>query len=98
MTIIIKIVVFILGMYLSMRTMAALYGVIDYRYTLKTAYPKVIGRILGWGIITILIVMLLGQYRYSFLWGVLAYIVIYLFSYLPSKLMLMREVRSLDNT
>ena len=96
MTIIIKIAVFLLGIYLSMRTIAALYGIADYRYTIKTAYPKVIGRILCWGIITLLMATLLGRYRYPFLWGMPAYIAVCILSYLPNKLMLMKEVRSVD--
>jgi len=97
MTIIIKIVVFFLGIYLSMRTIAALCGIIDYRYTMKTAYPKVIGRILFWGIITLLAATLLGRYRYPFLWGIPVYIVIGILSYVPNKLILAREVRSVDH-
>ncbi len=97
MTIIIKIVVFILGIYLSMRMIAALYGIIDLWYTIKTEYPRVIRGVLVWGIITTCMVMFLGRYRYAFLWGLMAYVFIYLFSYLPTRLVLIREVRSLDS-
>ncbi len=96
MTIMIKIVVFILGIYLSMRMIAAFYGIIDLRYTMKTAYPKVIRSILVWGIITTCPAMLLGNYRQAFLWGLVAYVFIYLLSYLPNRLMLIREVKSAD--
>lgn len=96
MTILIKIVVFILGIYLSMRTIAAFYGIIDFWYTIKTAYPKVIRGILVWGIITICLAMLLDNYRHAFLWGLVTYVFIYLFSYLPNRILLAREVRSVD--
>jgi len=96
MTIIIKIVVFILGIYLSMRMIAAFYGIIDLWYTIKTAYHRVIRSILVWGIITACMIMFLGQYRYAFLWGIAVYIFIYLLSYLPIRLQLIREVRSMD--
>ena len=79
MTIIIKIVLFILGIYLSMRMIAALYGIIDLWYTIKTAYPRVIRGILFWGIITTCMLMFLGQYRYIFLWGLMGYVFICLF-------------------
>ncbi len=96
MTILIKIVVFLLGIYLSMRMIAALYGIIDLWYRIKRAYPKVIRGILIWGILTTYMIIFLGQYRRAFLWGVAAYVFIFLSSYLPTRLMLMREVRSID--
>lgn len=97
MTIIIKIAVFILGMYLSMRMIAALYGIIDHWYRIRTAYPKVILGILVWGVITICLAILLGDYLYAFLWGLAAFVLIHLFNYIPGRLKLVREVRSLEN-
>ncbi|MBW1799863.1 MAG: hypothetical protein JRJ85_03955 [Deltaproteobacteria bacterium] len=96
MTMIIKVLVFILGIYISMRMIAALFGIIDFRYTMKTAYPRVIGGILFWGIITACLAMVLGQYRPAFLWGLAAYVFIYVLSYLPSRLRLIGEVKSVD--
>ena len=97
MTIVIKIVVFIVGIYLSMRVIAAFYGIIDLWYTIKTAYPRVILNILVWSAITTSLVVLLGNYRRAFLWGLLTYVLIYLFSYIMFKLPLIRDVRSVDN-
>ena len=96
MTIIIKVIVFILGIYISMRTVAALYGLIDLRYTIKTAWPRVIRRILFWGVIATCLAVVLGQYRYVYLWGLTAYILIYLLSYFPSRFKLAGEVKSVD--
>ena len=93
---IIKVLVFILGIYISMRMIAALFGIIDLWYTMKTAYPRVIRGILVWGIITTCLAMVLGQYRYAYLWGLMAYVFIYLLSYLPDRFRLIREVRSVD--
>jgi len=92
----IKVVVFILGIYLSMRMIAAMYGIIDYWYTIKTAYPVVIKRIVGWSVITLFLIILLGNYRQAFLWGMLSYGFIFLISYFPAKLLLMRDVRLTD--
>ena len=39
---------FLLGVYLSMRVLAALYRILDLWYTIGTAYPKVLQGILGW--------------------------------------------------
>lgn len=96
MTVIFKIIVFILGMYLSMRMIAALYGIIDLWYTIRTAYTRVIRDILIWGIITSCLILLLGQYRNAFLYGIGIYILFHLFSYVPNRLRLIKEVRSVD--
>ena len=96
MIIIFKILVFFVGMYLCMRMIAALYSIIDFRYTIRTAYPRVIRGILIWGIITACIIILLGQYQNPLFWGMVIYIFIYLFSYLPNRLRLIKQVRSVD--
>ena len=94
MTIVIKILVFILGMYLSLRLIAALYGVIDLWYTIKTAYAKVIRGILGWGGITIAVAILLGsQWRGAFLWGIIAFLLFYLINFTLNRIILGQLVR-----
>ena len=97
MTMIIKIVVFILGMYLSMRMIAAFYGIIDHWYRIRASYPKVIRGILVWGIITMCLAMLLGDYLNAFLWGMVVFVLIHLFSHIPVRLMLAWKVRSVEN-
>ena len=97
MTIVFKIAVFILGFYLSMRTITAFYGMIDLRYTLRTAYPRIIRNILVWSAITGFLALILGGYRHVFLWGLTAYVFIYLLSYFPLRLKAAREVRAVDH-
>jgi hypothetical protein len=70
MSVFFHIVLFFLGVYLSIRLMAALYGILDFRYIIKTAYPRVIRGILIWGGIPALLVLILpGGSRAPFLWG-----------------------------
>jgi len=92
--ILVKVFVFVFGIYLAMRVIAAFYGVIDYWFTIKTAYLKVLQRIIGWGAITVVLTLLSGQYKKAFLWGMAAYVIFYLLTYLFIRLSLIREVRS----
>lgn len=95
MTAILKIAVFILGMYLSVRLVAALYGVIDLWHTIRTAYPKVIRGILGWGIIISAIGLTLNShYRSFFWWGLVAFLVLQVGSILLNKLLAAKAVKT----
>lgn len=94
MSTIILIVLFVLGMILSIRIMGALYGLIDLKYTYRTAYPRVISRILIWSIITaILAVLTSGYFRLAVLWGALAALILYLCYFIVMKLMVSRSIR-----
>lgn len=94
MTVIIKIAVFVLGMYLSMRLIASLYGIIDLWYTIRTAYPKIIRGILGWGALTVAMDLLLEScYRPAFIWGLCAYVVFYAGFIWLNKLLVLRPSR-----
>jgi len=82
---------------LALRLIAALYRVIDLWYTLKTAYPKVIRGILGWGGITAAIAVLLkNQWRHVFLWGLLIYVLFYLINYTSAKFILGKVKRPIE--
>ncbi|OGT96330.1 MAG: hypothetical protein A3I79_02605 [Gemmatimonadetes bacterium RIFCSPLOWO2_02_FULL_71_11] len=70
---------FLLGMYLSMRAVAASYRVLDLWYAIGTEYPAVIRGLLGWGGTTVAIAVLLGRHhRNAFLCGLLAFLLFYL--------------------
>ena len=95
MTIIIKIALFILGLYLSMRMVAALYRIIDLGYIIRTAYPRVLGGILSWGGITLAIAVFLeNTWRNAFLWGLVAFVLFYLMIVALDYLTLGRPGRS----
>jgi hypothetical protein len=92
--ILIKVFVFLLGIYMAMRIVAAFYGIIDLWFTFKTAYLKVFQRIIGWSIITSLLILFFGHYKKSFLWGMAAYGIFYILTFLLIRISLIREVKS----
>lgn len=78
MTLLINICLFLSGMYVSQRMIVALYGIIDFWYTIKTAYQKVMSAVLWWSGLTILIILLLGnEWRGAFLLGFGAFFILY---------------------
>ena len=96
MDVILKIILFLLGMCLCVQLMAALYGMIDLRYTLRTAYPTVIRRILVWTLFCVAIVWLLrDDLRPAFLWGLIGYVGFYVCSFWGCQLLFRRNVRLL---
>ncbi len=96
MTAIIGSLVFILGMCICVQLVAALYGIVDLRYTIRTAYPTIIRRILVWTSLIAAIVWLLGDdLRPAFLWGLIGYVGFYIFSFWGYQLLFLRNVRLL---
>lgn len=96
MDLIVKTALFLLGMCLCVQVMAALFGILDLRYTLRTAYPTVICRILTWTLICTVVAWLLGDdLRPVFLWGLVAYVGFFLFSFWGYQLLFRRNVRLL---
>lgn len=82
MTLPLQIAAFALGVYLSVRMIAALYRVIDLWYAIGTAYPAVIRGILGWGATILVIGWLLDPpYRTGMAWGLLGFLFFYLSLY-----------------
>lgn len=79
MTLLGQIAAFALGTYLSIRMIAALYGIIDLWYTIATAYPRVVQRILLWGGTIIAVAFLLDRpFRTAFASGLLVFFLFYL--------------------
>jgi hypothetical protein len=75
----IAIALFLLGTYVSIRTIAALYRVIDLWYTIRTEYAKVLRGLLVWCGGTVAIAALLpDRHRPPFLWGLAVYLGFYL--------------------
>ena len=58
MTFLIKIPVFFLGIYLSIRVLAAIFTVVDFWHIKEKAYPRMIMGILIWGGITAIVIKL----------------------------------------
>lgn len=75
---IIEAALFLLGVYFSVRTIAAFYRVLDLWYTIRSAWPKATRGILAWTGATVLIAELLPASRRSaFVWGFAAYVAFY---------------------
>ena len=96
MAILLKILSYLFGMCICVQLVAALYGIVDLRYTIRTAYPTVIRRILVWTLLIAAIVWLLGDdLRPAFLWGLIGYVGFYIFSFWGYQLLFLRNVRLL---
>ena len=87
MLMIIKILLFLLGMSLMVQVIAAFYSILDLWYTLKSAWPLVFKRIVIWAGLTIVIALVLeGEIRQAFLSGLVVYTGIFIAIPLFSKL------------
>ena len=79
MTILTSIALFVLGMHLCLRTIAALYRILDLWYTIGTVWLRVARGIVTWAGATLLIAALLpDRHRPAFLLGFVSYLVFYL--------------------
>ncbi len=89
MTLLISTALFLLGVYLSIRVIAALYRILDLWYNIGTAYPQVLRGILGWAGTTVAIAVLVSDRRRpAFLWGLAGYVAFYLGGYVLGRLLL----------
>lgn len=74
---------FALGIYLAIRMIAALHGIVDVWHLIAKAWPRVVADVLVWGVAIGVIAWLMhGPYRTALAWGLSAYLVFYL-SLLP---------------
>ena len=79
MTMLGQLAAFTLGVYLSIRMIAALYQVLDLWYRIGTDYPRVIRGVVGWAVTIAAIAWLLGPTgRTAFQSGLVAYLLFYL--------------------
>lgn len=77
---------FLLGMGLSVQWVAALFGVIDYRYALPEHAPRVVGRIAAWsGVVGAAAWMAGHDHRAAFLWGAAVFPVMHLATWAGGK-------------
>ena len=96
MNVMIDVLIFLFGMCICVQLVAAFYGIIDLWYTIRTAYPAVIRRILIWTLLCVAIAWLLGDnLRPAFLWGLVGYVGFYIFSFWGYQLLFLRNVRLL---
>jgi hypothetical protein len=70
---------FVLGVYLSIRMIAAFYAILDLWYRIDTDYPRVIRGVLGWAVAIAAIAWLIGPPgRVAFASGLVAFLLFYL--------------------
>lgn len=68
-----------LGVYVSIRTIAALYGILDLWYAMRAAWPRVLAEVAAWSAVVLAAVLVLGRGpRAAFLAGLLGYAAFYL--------------------
>ncbi|NIM52804.1 MAG: hypothetical protein GTO22_26760 [Gemmatimonadales bacterium] len=73
------VLLFAAGMLLAIRLLAGLYSVIDLWYTIRTAWPVVLRRIVTWSGVTVVVLMLLnGGGRWAFVAGMGFHVLLYL--------------------
>src|SRR3990172_2657540 len=78
MTLLLDAVLIAIGVHVSIRTVAALYRIIDLWYTIRTAYPRVLGAIAVWtGMIFVLAAVLPDPRRAAFFWGFAGFVPFY---------------------
>lgn len=83
MTALLQFAAFALGIYLSIRIIAALHGPVDVWHVIGKAWPRTVADILVWGItIGVIVCLMDGTYRTALVWGLSIYCVFYL-SLLP---------------
>ena len=79
MTVLGYIAAFVLGVYLSIRMIAALYAILDLWYRIGTDYPRVIRGVVGWAVTIAVITWLLDATgRMAFASGLVAFLIFYL--------------------
>ncbi len=83
MTALLQFAAFALGIYLSIRMIAALHGPVDVWQVIGKVSPRVVADVVVWGAVICVIAWLMdGSYRTAFVFGLSIYLVFYL-SLLP---------------
>ncbi len=78
MSVLYAVIIFLAGLFLGIRLLAGLYSVIDLWYTISTAWPVVLRRVLGWPGVTLVILLLLGGgWRWLFIAGMATHLLVY---------------------
>lgn len=75
------VLVFIIGLVLGIRLLAALYGVVDQWYAIRTAWPVVLRRIMLWSVLVAVVWLVSGRHRMVFLLGMGAHLLMHVASW-----------------
>jgi len=79
--------------------MAALYGILDFRSIMNTAWPRVVRGIVMWGgIPAVLVLILSGPARPPFLWGLAVPFIFNVFAVFLYKVVAASAIRNAKKT
>ena len=93
MTVLVSAALVLLGAHLALRTIVALYRIIDLGYAIEKHWPRVLRGILGWGgAIVIIALVLPDPQRAVFWWGVVGFVVFYVGLYAIRYPLLRRRI------
>ena len=92
MTMLIKLIAFLLGFYLGQRLLAALYRTIDLWYAVESHWPRMLLGVLGWASAAALIFWLgSDRWRPALAWGMIVFLAFFLFNYVLGRFLLGRK-------
>ena len=87
-----SIVFYLLGLTISIQDMAALFNIIDLWFLLKSAWPKVLRRVLLWTLLTAILAVLAGSsHQASFFTGLASGPVVLIINYLLNRFILSKS-------
>jgi hypothetical protein len=85
---------FVLGLYMGLRIVAALLRVSDLWYRIGTEWPRVAGGIAAWvGLAVGITLAVDGVLRAAFLCGMAGYVVVHVLVYAGTRIYVMRQYR-----
>ena len=86
---------FAMGVYLSIRVLAALYRIADLWYRIGTDWPRVARGIMGWGGTALAVALLAdGGPRAAFLYGLAGYAALHVVLYVATRAYVLGRVRA----
>ena len=89
MTILLVIVTVCLGIFFSIQTIAAWYGIIDHWFTIKTAWSRILRNLVVWTGLTAAVALVLNDpFQTAFLWGLGGYAAFYILTFPTLRLIL----------
>ena len=86
---------FVIGVYFSIRVLAALYRAVDLWYRIGRAWPRVLRGIIGWGGAALGVALLAGgERRAAFLGGLAGYAVLHVAVYVATRAAVRARLRA----
>ena len=93
---VVKALVFVLGMCVCVQLLAAFLGLVDLRYALRRAWPRVARGVVLWTLVTVGLVWALGTLDWYFLAGMIAFLIFWPLTRLGLNFALKRNVKLIE--